>query len=225
MPISRKRFSKKRVKKSIKKNTRKHKKRTLRRKHKKSGKRVRFFGGFGEDEDCAICDQTLKVGEIFETNCHHNFHRACIEQWCNGKAVCPCPICRTSLDPNPNPNPVVAPPPPVIHDYCALYRVEFFTFINNPQTGEIDRIPVSVNNISDSDISILIDYFIGRIPLTEDENYLFLGDPHESNPHGYIELYEHQPDVVINEGDMDIHTIPPTIVQSVTITKVPNFEA
>ena len=45
MPISRKRFSKKRVKKSMKKNTRKHKKRTLGRKHRKSGKRFRFFGG------------------------------------------------------------------------------------------------------------------------------------------------------------------------------------
>ena len=45
MPISKKTFSKKRVKKSVKKNTRKHKKRTLGRKHRKSGKRLRFFGG------------------------------------------------------------------------------------------------------------------------------------------------------------------------------------
>jgi hypothetical protein len=45
MPISKKTFSKKRVKKSVKKNTRKHKKRTLGRKHRKSGKRFRFFGG------------------------------------------------------------------------------------------------------------------------------------------------------------------------------------
>ncbi len=45
MPISRKRFSKKRVKKSVKKNTRKHKKRTPHRKDRKSGKRFRFFGG------------------------------------------------------------------------------------------------------------------------------------------------------------------------------------
>jgi hypothetical protein len=45
MPISKKRFSKKRVKKSVRKNTRKHKKRTLGRKHRKSGKRFRFFGG------------------------------------------------------------------------------------------------------------------------------------------------------------------------------------
>lgn len=46
MPISKKRFSKKRIaKKSVKKNIRKHKKRTLGRKHRKSGKRFRFFGG------------------------------------------------------------------------------------------------------------------------------------------------------------------------------------
>jgi hypothetical protein len=45
MPISKKTFSKKRVKKSVKKNIRKHKKRTLGRKHRKSGKRFRFFGG------------------------------------------------------------------------------------------------------------------------------------------------------------------------------------
>jgi len=46
MPISRKTFSKKRTtKKSVKKNTRKHKKRTLGRKHRKRGKRFRFFGG------------------------------------------------------------------------------------------------------------------------------------------------------------------------------------
>lgn len=225
MPISKKRFSKKRVKKSIKKNTRKHKKRTTRRKYRKSGKRVRFFGGFGEDGDCAICTEPLTVGEVFETNCNHNFHLACIERWCNGKAECPCPMCKTPLNPNPNPNPVVPPPPPVVQVYDALYRVEFFTFVNSPQTGEIDRVPVSVYNISDADISILIDYFIGQIPGTEDENYLFFGDPYESNPHGYIELYENQRDVVINEGDMEIHTIPPTIVQSVTITKVPNFEA
>jgi hypothetical protein len=48
MPISKKIFSKKRVKKSMKKNTRKYKKRTPRRKHGKSGKRVRFFGGMME---------------------------------------------------------------------------------------------------------------------------------------------------------------------------------
>jgi len=49
MPISKKRFSKKRVKKTVKKNTRKYnKKMHPPRKHRKSGKRVRFFGGMME---------------------------------------------------------------------------------------------------------------------------------------------------------------------------------
>jgi hypothetical protein len=48
MPISRKIFSKKRVKKSMKKNTRKYNKKMHPRKHKKTGKRVRFFGGMME---------------------------------------------------------------------------------------------------------------------------------------------------------------------------------
>jgi hypothetical protein len=48
MPISRKIFSKKRVKKSMKKNTRKYNKRMNIRKHKKTGNRVRFFGGMME---------------------------------------------------------------------------------------------------------------------------------------------------------------------------------
>lgn len=45
MPISKKRFSKKRVKKSMKKNTRKYNKKMHIRKHRKSGKQNRFFGG------------------------------------------------------------------------------------------------------------------------------------------------------------------------------------
>ena len=223
MPISRKRFSKKRVKKSVKKNTRKHKKRTLGRKHRKRGKRSRFFGGFGEDGDCAICDETLTVGGVFETNCHHNFHRACIEQWCNGKAVCPCPICRTPLDPNPNPNPVVALPQ-VEQPMENLYRVQFFTFVNNPQTGEIDRVPVSVQDIPDPEINILEDYFIGQIHGLTPVNILFFGEEAGVNPNGYITLGENPNNVVVNEGEMDV--IDPAIpinIQSVTITRVPNF--
>ena len=214
MPISRKRFSKKRVKKSIRKNTRKHKKRTPRRKHKKSVKRLRFFGGFGEDEDCAICTEPLTVGEVFKTNCNHNFHLACIERWCSGKAVCPCPMCKTPLNPNPNPNPVVDD-----YDHYAMFRVEFFTFVNNPQTGEIDRVPVSVHDFSDIDFTTLTEYFVDQNPGTNDDNFLFFGDPQQLDPNGYIELYENQRDVVINEGDINIHTDPPTIVQSARITR------
>ena len=224
MPISIKRFSKKRVKKSVKKNTRKHKKRTLGRKHRKSGKRFRFFGGFGEDGDCAICDETLTVGEVFETNCHHNFHRACIERWCNGKAVCPCPICRTPLDPNPNPNPLVALPQVELEPMENLYRVQFFTFVNNPQTGEIDRVPVSVQDIPDPEINILEDYFINQIPELTPFNILFFGEEAGVNPNGYITLGENPNNVVVNEGEMDvIDPAMPINIQSVTITRVPNF--
>jgi hypothetical protein len=225
MPISRKIFSKKRIpKKSVRKNTRKHKKRTPRRKHRKSGKRVRFFGGFGEDGDCAICDETLTVGEVFETNCHHNFHRACIEQWCNGKAVCPCPICRTPLDPNPNPNPLVALPQVELEPMENLYRVQFFTFVNNPQTGEIDRVPVSVQDIPDPEINILEDYFIGQIHGLTPVNILFFGEEAGVNPNGYITLGENPNNVVVNEGEMDvIDPAMPINIQSVTITRVPNF--
>ena len=225
MPISRKRFTKKRIpKKSVRKNTRKHKKRTSRRKYKKSGKRSRFFGGFGEDGDCAICDETLTVGEVFETNCHHNFHRACIEQWCNGKAVCPCPICRTPLDPNPNPNPLVALPQVELEPMENLYRVQFFTFVNNPQTGEIDRVPVSVQDIPDPEINILEDYFINQVPGLTPFNNLFFGEEAGVNPNGYITLGENPNNVVVNEGEMDvIDPAMPINIQSVTITRVPNF--
>ena len=225
MPISRKRFTKKRIpKKSVRKNTRKHKKRTSRRKYKKSSKRSRFFGGFGEDGDCAICDETLTVGEVFETNCHHNFHRACIEQWCNGKAVCPCPICRTPLDPNPNPNPLVALPQVELEPMENLYRVQFFTFVNNPQTGEIDRVPVSVQDIPDPEINILEDYFIGQIHGLTPVNILFFGEEAGVNPNGYITLGENPNNVVVNEGEMDvIDPAMPINIQSVTITRVPNF--
>ncbi len=236
MPISRKRFSKKRTtKKSVRKNTRKHKKRTPRRKYKKSSKRLRFFGGVGEDEECAICYQHMTPETTFEPKCKHKFHRACIEQWCNGKAVCPCPICRTPLDPNPNPNPVVSKPNPVV-----LYpnpnrfvenvnqwkvRIQFFKFVNNPETGETDRVPVRVQDISEEEIDILEKYFTDQILGLTPNSILFFREQDESNPNGYINLGENNDSVLINEGDMDINTIPPTIVQSVTITRIYDFDA
>jgi hypothetical protein len=112
----------------------------------------------------------------FETNCNHNFHRACIEQWCNGKAECPCPICRTPLNPNPNPNPLVALPQVELEPMENLYSVQFFTFVNNPQTGEIDRVPVSVQDIPVPEINILEDYFIGQIHGLTPVNILFFGE-------------------------------------------------
>ena len=224
MPISIKKFSKKRIaKKSMKKNTRKHKKRTHRRKHRKSGKRFRFFGGFGEDEDCSICFEPLTNGNpIFTTNCQHNFHRDCIEDWCNGKAVCPCPMCKTSLVPNPNPNPVVTEP--LEH----LYRVQFFTFVNNQQTGEVHRLPVDLHDIPEPEINILEDYFINQFPGLTSDNILFYGNSAGLNPYGYIDLDldEIYNTVVINEGDMRVVIDPamPINIQSVTIRRVADFD-
>ena len=224
MPISRKRFTKKRIpKKSVRKNTRKHKKRTPRRKHRKSGKQYRFIGGYGEDGECAICTESLTDGEVFGTNCHpipHNFHRACIERWCNGKTVCPCPICRTVLNPNPNPNLNQD------EEFEHLYRVQFFTFVNNPETGETDRVPVRVQDISEEEIDILADYFIHQIHGLTPDHILFYGGADLPDPYGYIDLDldEDYNNVVINEGEMDvINPAMPTNIHSVTITRVPNF--
>jgi hypothetical protein len=223
MPISRKRFSKKRIaKKSVRKNTRKHKKRTPRRKYKKSSKRFRFFGGFGEDENCVICEEPMTPETTFETNCNHKFHIECIERWCNGKPVCPCPICRTVLNPNPNPNLNQD------EEFEHLYRVQFFTFVNNPETGETDRVPVRVQDISEEEINILADYFIHQIHGLTPDNILFYGGADLPDPYGYIDLDldEIYNNVVINEGDMDvINPAMPTNIHSVTITRVPNFDA
>lgn len=214
MPISRKRFSKKRLsKKSIKKNTRKYKKRTPHRKYKRNSRRLRFFGGFGEDDDCAICSEPLTVGATFTTNCNHIFHRACIERWCDGKRECTCPTCRTILDPNPNPT-----PNPNFEQEPRIYRVKFFTFVNNPQTREIDRVPVSISNIPDPELNILEDYFLQHYPELRGDNILFYGDEFGNNPNAYIYLFGYQNNVVIDEGDMEINTVPPISVQSATIT-------
>ena len=228
MPISKKRFSKKRAKKSIKKNTRKDKKRTPHRKHRKSGKRFRFFGGYGEDEECAICSETLTPETTFTTNCEHNFHRACIERWCNGKRLCPCPICRRELDPNPNPrlrttrptlNPRPRPrldPDPTLNRYeyppHSLFRVEFF----NARGG-----PVSVDNISFENHDDIIDNFVQQFPGTSPDNYIFVGI-YEPDPYGYIELHDfqlHEPSL-IRDGDIDIETNPQTIVRYARITEI-----
>jgi len=236
MPISRKRFSKKRVKKSVRKNTRKHKKRTPRRKYKKSGKRLRFFGGVGEDEECPICYQHMTPETTYKTkNCKHEFHSACIERWCNDKSECTCPICRTPLDPNPNKNPVVSKPNPVVlypnpNQFVEnvnqwKFRIQFFKFVNNPETGETDRVPVRVQDISEEEIDILEKYFTDQILGLTPNSILFFREQDESNPNGYINLGENNDSVLINEGDMDINTIPPTIVQSVTITRIYDFDA
>jgi hypothetical protein len=232
MPISRKRFSKKRlVKKSMKKNTRKYKKRTPRRKHKKSTKRVRFFGGYGEDEDCAICTEPLTPETTFTTNCQHNFHRACIERWCSGKAMCPCPMCKTPLNPNPNPIPYHDPQTPPgtppnfgVSEDTIYYKVEFFKFVNNPATGEIDRVKVSVHDMTDETLVLLERYFREQFRTLQSENVDFFGGQEEiGNPNGYILLYSDS-DPEIEEGDIDINIQNQDNIQSATITRTEGWD-
>ena len=194
MPISKKRFSKKRVKKSIKKNTRNHKKRTPRRKHRKSGKRSRFFGGSGIDYDIELGNSEFGDIEVGDGNRSERLH----------------------LNPYPNPNPVL----PSEH----FYRLQFFTFVKDLETGEPRKVAVNLNNFTEEEIDALAKYFMDKIPGLTSDNIVFYGKG--LNPYGYIDLdidkiYNK---VKINEGDMAVVTDPPSIIQSVTITKVPNFD-
>ena len=196
MPISKKRFSKKRVKKSVRKNSRNHKKRTFHRKHRKSSKRVRFFGGFGEDGECSICLEPLTDntnGEIYETNCKHNFHRGCIERSCrqqvNNGQECTCPNCRTTL----NPSPLTNPNAPPTHTYA----VEFF--IRDLQGN---RRRVDIQDISFQRKNGIIDFLKNKFPgiSTRNRNIYFAGP----SPYGYIVLRDNPNNVRIYTGDFNI---------------------
>uniref|UniRef100_A0A6C0HBG7 RING-type domain-containing protein n=1 Tax=viral metagenome TaxID=1070528 RepID=A0A6C0HBG7_9ZZZZ len=194
MPISRKRFSKK----SVRKNTRNHKKRTSRRKNRKNEKQFRFIGGFGEDGECSICLEPLTDntnGEIYETNCHpipHKFHRGCIERSCrqqvnNNIPECTCPLCRTPL----NPSPITDPNAPPTHTYA----VEFFIkdYLGN-------RRRVDIQDISFQRRNGIIDFLESEFPGIN-RNIYFAGD---SGPYGYIVLRDNPNNVRIRTGDIDI---------------------
>ena len=206
MPISKKRFSKKRVKKSIKKNTRNHKKRTPRRKHRKSGKRSRFFGGSGIDYDIELGDIEHGYSEFGDSEFGDSEFGDRSER----------------LHLNPYPNPVL----PSEH----LYRVQFFTFKKDLETGEPRKVAVNLHDIPQEEIDTLANYFMRQIPGLTSDNILFYGDLNGLNPYGYIDLdlvNRGRPlytNAVIREGDMAVVTDPPSIIQSVTITKVPNFD-
>ena len=193
MPISKKRFSKKRVKKSIKKNTRNHKKRTPRRKHRKSGKRSRFFGGSGFNDDIELGND-IEFGDDIEVGDSERLH----------------------LNPYPNPNPVL----PSEH----LYRLQFFTFKEDQETGGPNKVAVNLNNIPEKEIDALANYFMREIPGLTSDNILFYSKG--LNPYGYIDLDDIYNTVTIDEGDMDVVIDPPLMsnIQSVTIKKVPNFD-
>lgn len=229
MPISRKRYSKKINKKRFSKKKVKKvvnsKKRIPLNKRRKTRKQRHFFGGNGdEDEDvCPICTDSLANGqEIFTTDCkkenpkpldndpnfHHKFHVDCIRGWCSRNDICRCPLCKALL--NPNPFPPVPNPFPVFEnnaqpvEFPNLYRVEFFKFQQNPETGEIQKVKISVHNMSDQTIDSLEEYFLVQIPGLTRENLDFFGDPMLVNPNGYINLDENENNVEIPLGDMDI---------------------
>jgi hypothetical protein len=244
MPNSRKRFSKnkKSVKKSKKsrKNTRKHKKNTPRRKYKKSSKRFRFFGGNGDEDncangdedkcangdedDCAICLESFTNGEpIFITKCNHNFHPDCIRKWCSTSEICKCPMCNAVFEQNPFP-----PPPnvfaafannPIVVEYPNLYRVEFFKFQQNPSTGEIEKVKISVHDMDDETINSLNGYFMEQIPGLTNDHLDFFGDPARRDPNGYINLYNNPTGVEIPLGDMEITIGNSNDIETATITQ------
>ncbi|KAE9608270.1 hypothetical protein Lal_00003700 [Lupinus albus] len=48
-----------------------------------------------EEEDCAVCLETLKDGEtLIHLHCEHRFHSRCLKPWLD-KNSCPC--CRTTI--------------------------------------------------------------------------------------------------------------------------------
>ena len=51
---------------------------------------------YGVDDSCAICLESLTVGEVSQLQyCSHSYHTPCIEQWQNSSNSCPC--CREPL--------------------------------------------------------------------------------------------------------------------------------
>lgn len=53
-----------------------------------------------EENDCSICLMSL-LGNVFKTECLHDFHRSCLQSWCRKGSVSGrpgCPMCRRNLD-------------------------------------------------------------------------------------------------------------------------------
>lgn len=48
-----------------------------------------------KEEDCTICLQTKKEGDIRMIKCTHSYHYKCINKWLNIKQTCP--NCRTCI--------------------------------------------------------------------------------------------------------------------------------
>jgi hypothetical protein len=150
MTASIKKFSKKSTKKNNKKRVKnKKQKKTARRKYK----RFHLFGGQGEE--CPICGEPLENG-VFETNCKHKFHLQCIQQWCNKKSPCTCPICRTELIPNPNPIP-----------QGTRFKIKFTRVSFDYETGRMINFPVTLDDIDEEAIEYIKEKLLGMFPGTE----------------------------------------------------------
>jgi hypothetical protein len=59
------------------------------------------------DEQCRICLDNLRDGtEVYETKCHHKFHKGCLVDYCNNLhgeqyvnfSSINCPLCKTALN-------------------------------------------------------------------------------------------------------------------------------
>lgn len=66
-------------------------------KRRRTKKRV-YIGGVIEDM-CSICHEKFVLEDkvYIHSECNNKFHMDCIKTWCNGKEVCPCPMCRRTL--------------------------------------------------------------------------------------------------------------------------------
>jgi hypothetical protein len=47
------------------------------------------------EEDCAICYETLKDSDVIKLKCDHIFHKDCIEKWIEKSGTCP--LCRYNI--------------------------------------------------------------------------------------------------------------------------------
>jgi hypothetical protein len=66
-------------------------------KRRRTKKKV-YIGGVIEDI-CSIChEKIVQEDKVYmHSECNNKFHMDCIKTWCNGKEVCPCPMCRRTL--------------------------------------------------------------------------------------------------------------------------------
>jgi len=58
---------------------------------------IRSTGTSDEANACSICQESYTNGQIIRTinHCHHEFHRACIDQWFDRNVHCP--VCRFDI--------------------------------------------------------------------------------------------------------------------------------